>query len=179
MLVRRIARAALAGYFVNEGVKAFTNTESQAAAAAPFVEFISRESGKKVPNDPKLVVRAQGGVMVGAGLALGLGKLPRISSALLAPTALANAYMHEAFWAEKDETVRAKKQSDFFRALAVVGGVLLATADTAGKPGLAWRASHGAAVTKRETTRAAKLAAATARREAKLLAAQAGSALPS
>ena len=58
---------------------------------------------------------------------------------------------------------------------AIVGGVLLAAADTAGKPGLTWRAQHGVEATRREAKRAAK----SARREAKLLAAQAGNALPS
>ena len=72
MPIRRIARAALASYFLNEAAKAFTNTKSQAAEAAPFVEFVSRESGKKVPNDPELVVKAQGALMGGAGAALAL-----------------------------------------------------------------------------------------------------------
>ena len=175
MPIRRIARAALASYFLNEAAKAFKNTQSQAEEAAPFVEFVSRESGKKVPNDPELVVKAQGALMGGAGAALALGKLPRLSAALLTPTVGANAYMHDAFWAEKDPAARARKQSNFFRTVAIVGGVLLAAADTAGKPGLAWRASHGVKTSRREAARAAK----TARREAKLLAAQAGNALPS
>lgn len=174
MPIRRIARAALASYFVNEAAKAFTTTKKQAEEAAPFVEFVSRESGNKVPNNPELFVQGQGALMGVAGGALALGKLPRLSAALLAPTVGANAYMHEAFWAEKDPAVRARKQSNFFRTLAIVGGVLLAAADTAGKPGLAWRTSHGVDVTRREAKRASK----TARREAKLLAAVAGSKLP-
>lgn len=175
MPIRRIARVALASYFLNEAAKAFRDTTTQAEQAAPFVEFVSRESGQKVPNDPELVVKAQGALMGGAGTALALGKLPRVSAAVLAPTVGANAYMHEAFWAEKDQQLRATKQSNFFRTVAIVGGVLLAAADTAGKPGPAWRASHGVKTSRREAARAAR----SARREAKLLAAQAGNALPS
>ena len=174
-MIRRIARTALASYFLSEAAKAFTNTKSQAAEAAPFVEFVSRESGSKVPNDPEMIVKGQGALMGAAGTALALGKFPRLSAALLAPTVGANAYMHEAFWAEKDPEVKARKQSNFFRTAAIVGGVLLAATDTAGKPGLAWRTSHGVDVTRREAKRAAK----TARREAKLMAAVAGSKLPS
>ena len=174
-MIRRIARTALASYFLNEAAKAFKNTQSQAEEAAPFVEFVSRESGSKVPNDPEMIVKGQGALMGAAGTALALGKFPRLSAALLAPTVGANAYMHEAFWAEKDPEVKARKQSNFFRTAAIVGGVLLAAADTAGKPGLAWRTSHGVDVTRREAKRAAK----TARREAKLMAAVAGSKLPS
>ena len=122
-----------------------------------------------------MIVKGQGALMGAAGTALALGKFPRLSAALLAPTVGANAYMHEAFWAEKDPEVKARKQSNFFRTAAIVGGVLLAAADTAGKPGLAWRTSHGVDVTRREAKRAAK----TARREAKLMAAVAGSKLPS
>ena len=175
MPIRRIARAALASYFLNEAAKAFQNTKAQAAEAAPFVEFVSCESGSKVPNDPELVVKGQGALMGAAGTALALGKFPRLSAAVLAPTVGANAYMHEAFWAEKDAAARSRKQSNFFRTAAIVGGVLLAAADTAGKPGLTWRAQHGVEATRREAKRAAK----SARREAKLLAAQAGNALPS
>lgn len=174
MLVRRIARAALGAYFVNEAVKNFKETPKQAENAAPFVEFVSRESGRKVPNNPELMVKGQGAMMGLGGLALIIGRAPRVAAGLLTPAVAANAYMHEAFWAEKDPAVRAQKQSNFFRTLGLVGGVLIAAADTQGKPGLAWRAAHGVEVTRREAARAAK----TARREAKLMAAQAGNALP-
>ena len=120
MPIRRIARAALASYFLNEAAKAFKNTQSQAEEAAPFVEFVSHESGKKVPNDPELVVKAQGALMGGAGAALALGKFPRLSAALLTPTVGANAYMHDAFWAEKDPAARARKQSNFFRTVDMI-----------------------------------------------------------
>ena len=175
MLVRRIARAALGAYFINEAVKNFQQTSAQAENAAPFVEFVSREASGKVPNDPKLFVQAQGALMGLGGAALVTGKFPRAAAYLLTPAAAANAYMHEAFWAEKDPTVRAQKQSSFFRTVAITGGVLLAAADTEGKPGLAWRAAHSVSASRRELARAAK----TARREAKLLTAQAGNALPS
>lgn len=175
MLVRRIARAALGAYFINESVKSFRNTEAQAQTAAPFVEFVSRESGRKIPNDPSNAVRVQGALMGLGGAALVTGKCPRGAALLLAPVTAANAYMHEAFWAEKDQAVRAQKQTAFFRTLAITGGVLLAAADTEGKPGLAWRASHGVAASRRELKRAATAA----RREAQLITAQAGKAFPS
>src|SRR6266516_4066488 len=47
-----------------------------------------------------------------------------------------------------------------------LGGLLLAAVDTEGKPGVAWRASHGAKAAKRETKGGAKAA----KREAKELA---------
>lgn len=175
MLVRRIARAALGAYFLNEAAKSFRQTQTQAENAAPFVEFVSRESGRKIPNDPKLVVRVQGVLMALGGAALVTGKCPRGAAAVLTPLAAANAYMHEAFWAEKDAAVRAQKQSSFFRTLAITGGVLLAAADTEGKPGLSWRAAQSVTASRRELGRAAKAA----RREVKLLTAQAGNALPS
>lgn len=175
MLVRRIARAALAAYFINESVKSFTKTQQQAEEAKPFVDFLNHTSGGKVPNNPALVVRGQGALMGCVGTALALGKLPRLSAALLVPTVGVNAYVHEAFWAETDPTEKTRKQANFLKTVSIAGGVLLAAADTAGKPGLAWRAQHGATVTRREAVRAAK----TARREAKLLAAQASNALPS
>ncbi len=53
--------------------------------------------------------------------------------------------------------------------LGILGGLLLAAVDTEGKPGVAWRATHGARAAKRETKRGAKAA----KREAKQLAREA------
>ena len=84
------------------------------------------------------------------------------------------------FWLEKDKTVRNTQRIQVMKNLSLLGGLLLAAVDTEGKPGVAWRASHGAKAAKRETRRGAKAAkretkrgAATAKRDAKQLAREA------
>lgn len=171
MLVRRLARPMLASYFLVEGVGRLRQPKEAAAEAAPFVEMAAEQTG--IPNDPELVVRASGAAQVTGGALLALGKFPRPASALLAATLAPSTYVHEAFWSETDPEVKARKKSAFLRNVAILGGLILASVDTAGKPGLGWRAGHGA----QETRRGALRAARSAKREAKLLATQAENSL--
>ena len=60
---------------------------------------------------------------------------------------------------------RKRQTLQFQKNLGLLGGVLLASVDTAGKPGLAWRARNAARIAQREARKNAKAA----RREAKLL----------
>ncbi|HEU5107382.1 MAG TPA: DoxX family protein, partial [Micromonosporaceae bacterium] len=67
----------------------------------------------------------------------------------------------------------------FMKNMGLLGGLLLAAADTEGRPGLRWRAAHAADHTQRSVRRAARTArrtARTARREAKMAALVAGTA---
>ncbi|MDE9365878.1 DoxX family protein [Luteipulveratus sp. YIM 133132] len=172
MLVRRLARPLLASYFVYEGLNNVRTPKAHAEELAPFVEKAAKETG--VPNDPELIVRGVGGAqLVGAAL-LGTGRFPRPAAVLLGALMGPSTYVHEGFWAETDPARKAQKKSGFFRNAAILGGVILAAVDTAGKPSLRWRAAQGADQSRRGARRAARAA----RREAKLLATQAGSSLP-
>ena len=72
------------------------------------------------------------------------GKLPRVASAALALTVLpANLGTH-TFWNEPDPEVKAQKRQQFLTDLSLVGGLLIASADTAGKPSLGWRGRRAA-----------------------------------
>ena len=69
-------------------------------------------------------------------------------------------------WEEKDPQAKAQQRIHFFKNVSMLGGLLLASVDTVGKPGLAWRARHAAKDARRE----ARHLAGTAKREAKLAA---------
>jgi hypothetical protein len=97
-----------------------------------------------VPSDPETVARITAAVQVGGGLLLATGKLPRIASAALAFTVLpANLGTH-TFWNEPDPELKAQKRQQFLTDLSLVGGLLIASADTAGKPSLGWRGRRAA-----------------------------------
>ncbi|AKU17576.1 DoxX family protein [Luteipulveratus mongoliensis] len=166
MLVRRLARPLLASYFIYEGLNNVRTPKAHAEELAPFVEMAAKQTG--VPNDPELIVRGVGGAQLLGATLLASGKLPRPASVLLAGLIGPGTYVHEAFWAESDPAVKAAKKTGFFRNAAILGGVILAAVDTAGKPSLRWRAAQGADQTRKGARRAAK----SARREAKLLATQ-------
>ena len=78
-------------------------------------------------------------MQIGGGLLLASGKLPRFASAALALTVVpANLGTH-SFWNELDPQLKAEKRQQFLTDPSLVGGLLIASADTAGKPSLGWR----------------------------------------
>ncbi len=171
MLTRRIARPLLAGWFVAEGVDAFRRP-------GPHVER-SREAWRRLaartslPEPPptdtlRLLARAHGGAMAGAGLLLALGKAPRASACTLAlltvPVALMDAPVKQG--PPTPATLAAGTQRGsrtFLRDLSLLGGALIAGLDKEGSPSLRWRVRH--ARLDRDAELAARRAVASARKE--------------
>lgn len=178
MIVRRVARPMLAAIFVVGGFDQFRHPGSKSKAAAPLVNRFAGPTG--LPNDPELLVRANGATMVAAGALLATGRFPRLASSLLAASMAPTTAAAHAFWAEEDPEKRKQQRTQFLKNLGLVGGLLLAAVDTEGKPGLAYRAklaSAGAQRAAKTTRREARHAARSAAREARLKAAQAQHAL--
>jgi putative oxidoreductase len=160
-VVRRIARPMLAAIFVTGGLDALLHPTERAKIAAPLVTKLS--GPLNLPDDPEMLVRANGATMVAAGTMLGLGTFPRVAALALAGALVPTTYTAHAFWTIQDPAARAQQKVHFLKNVGLLGGVLLAAVDTAGKPGLAYRtkqassdARRQAALTKREARRAAK-----------------------
>lgn len=132
MILRRIARPMLAAVFVSGGLDTLRNPKPRVDTAGPVVEK------GKVPLDPELLVKANAVAQVGAGIALGLGRLPRLSALVLALSLAPTTAAGHQFW-EKDSPA---DRTHFLKNLGLLGGLLLAAADTHGKPSLAWRAKQ-------------------------------------
>lgn len=147
MVLRRIARPLLSVAFIGQGVNSLLNPKSAAQAAAPAVDGLHAlpdPLGSSIPSDPETVARITAAVQVGGGLLLATGKLPRVASAALALTVLpANLGTH-SFWNEPDPELKGQKRQQFLTDLSLVGGLLIASADTAGKPSLGWRGRRAA-----------------------------------
>lgn len=169
--VRSLGRTLLASIFVMEGVDTITN----ASTKVPAFQDVTEPLGETVPAARDLqaeqVVRATGAAQVLGGALLAIGKLPRIASTVLAATLVPATLAEHRFWEETDEERRTVQQVQFGKNVGLFGGLLIAAMDTAGRPGVAWRAGHAAdhaeiAVkhTRREARLAAKLAKAEARR---------------
>lgn len=147
MVIRRIARPLLSVAFIGQGVNSLLNPKSAAEAAAPAVDGLQAlpdpVSGN-IPSDPETVAQITAAVQIGGGLLLATGKLPRVASAALALTVLpANLGAH-SFWNESDPVAKAQKRQQFLTDLSLLGGLLIASADTAGKPSLGWRGRRAA-----------------------------------
>jgi uncharacterized membrane protein YphA (DoxX/SURF4 family) len=140
----------LAAVFVTSGLDALLHPAERAKIAAPLVTKLS--GPLNVPDDPELMVRANGATMVAAGTMLGLGVLPRVAAMALAGTLVPTTYTAHAFWTIQDPAVRAQQKSHFLKNIGLLGGVLLASVDTAGKPGLAYRTRYAQAQARRQAT---------------------------
>ena len=172
---RLIARPMLASMFVLGGVNALRNAPALGAKAAPVTEKLVPLAHKAapslpIPQDPVTLVRANAVVQLGAAAALATGKAPRTASAILAASLFPTTLAGHRFWEEQDKAVRSQQQLHFFKNVSMLGGLIIAGADTNGKPGVAWRARRAA----RDARHEARHLAATARREAKLKKAQLG-----
>lgn len=177
-LVRRIARPMLAAMFIAGGLDAFRHPAAHAEQAAPILDKVAEPLG--LPNDPELMVRANGATMVAAGTLLALGRFPRVASLVLATSIVPTTLAGHPFWREQDPAVRRQQRTHFLKNVGLLGGVLLASVDTAGKPGLSWRAQQAVQDSRRgvgRTAKDARHAAKAARRQAKLAASQAHDAL--
>ncbi len=103
------------------------------------VQAVAR--GGPLPFGAETYVRVNAAVQLGAGILLASGRLPRLSSAALAATLVPTTLAHHRFWEAEGEERRVQRVQ-FQKNLSLVGGLLLAAADTEGRPGLRWRADH-------------------------------------
>ena len=176
MLVRRIARPMLAAPFVVLGVDALRHPEKRASTAQPVVEKVAEVADRalpvEVPHEPEQWVQINAGVMVGAGTLYALGKLPRLCALLLTGSLVPTTLAGHPFWDGDTPQSRAEHQIHFLKNLGLLGGPLLAAADTQGQPGLRYRTSHAVDRSQRSVKRAVR----TARREAKIAAISAAAA---
>jgi uncharacterized membrane protein YphA (DoxX/SURF4 family) len=177
-VVRRIARPLLAAMFIEGGIDQLRHPATKVDAARPLVGKVA--GPLRLPDDPETLVRANGAAMAGAGALLALGRLPRLSSLVLATTLVPTTYAGHRFWEVKDPAQRRTQRVHFLKNVSLLGGVLLASVDTEGKPGLVWRSRHAAKDARRAARHAkkdARLASRQARREARHAAHRAGEAL--
>ena len=99
-VVRRLARPMLAAIFIKGGVDSLRHPAQRAEAAGPVIHALAEPL--HLPDDPELLVRANGATMVAAGAMLALGRLPRVSSLVLAASLAPTTYAGHAFWQESD-----------------------------------------------------------------------------
>lgn len=158
---RLLARPLLASMFLYGGVNAIRNAEGHGKAAEPVTDKLTELADRiapqvPIPHDPVTLVRINGAAQLAAGAALATGHVPRISSAVLAASLVPTTLAGHRFWEESDPAQRKAQTINFLKNVSMLGGLLLASVDTEGKPGVAWRARHAVKDAKRE----AKLAAA-------------------
>ncbi|MCM0674207.1 DoxX family protein [Micromonospora phytophila] len=165
--VRSLARVMLSGIFVVSGARNLMNPERLAAAAKPVTDRVTpllERADPRIPTDTLTLIKVNSAVQLGAGLMLATGKLTRPAALVLAGTLVPVTIAGHPFWSNDDPTMRNNNQVHFLKNLGLFGGLLLAAADTEGKPSLRWRTGHRIGHSRSSVQRAVR----TARREARI-----------
>jgi len=160
----------LASIFIIQGHQTLTRPEKVSELAEPVVKPVA-ERVPIVPGETEQAVRISGGVQVVAGSLLALGWWPRLAAAAIAATLVPTTLAGHRFWEAEDDQERAQQRIHFLKNAAMLGGLLIAAADTAGSPSLAWRSRYAARTARRDlrlATRAAKVSAKAGARAGRL-----------
>lgn len=137
----------LATTFIARGVESLRSPKPAADAAKPTLEGLAKlpdPVGPNVPTNAETVAKVTAGVQVGAGLLLATGKLPRLASAALAFSVVPGSLGAHAFWNESDPERMASERRAFLADLSLIGGLIIASVDTEGRPSLGWRGRRAA-----------------------------------
>ena len=146
----------LASIFVVDGVRHLINPEAKVETARAVLDKVGPMLEKldpRIPTDPRTIVRAKAATDVAAGLALATGHFTRPAAAVLAAGLVPTAAVE-----------RGDMPTSLLKNLGLLGGLLLAAADTEGRPSLHYRTTHAVGRSQRAVKRAAKAA----KREAKI-----------
>ena len=160
----------VASIFVIQGYETFRRPDR----VAPRAESVVRPLAERIPAVPAKTedaVRLNGAVQMAAGLLLALGRFPRLSALALAATLVPTTAAGHRFWEAEEDADRMQQRIHFLKNLSMFGGLLIAAADTGGRPSLAWRAQHGARTARREAalvTKTAKVSGKAGRRAGQL-----------
>ena len=148
-MIRTLARPLLATAFIADGADMLMNVDDHVEGASDALDrtakLLPNEYARQVPTDnPKLFIRAVGATKVAAGTMYAAGKAPRAAAATLALMQIPTILARHAFWETQDPNEKAHRRSGFVVNIGLLGGLLLGSVDTAGKPGLKWRTEHAA-----------------------------------
>ena len=139
--IRSLARPLLAATYVVDGA-------SGLRSPAERVEAV-RAAGL---SEPEKLVRVSATTQLLGGLALATGRLPRLSALSLAAVMVPSTYVRHPFWSSSSD--RGEQRTLFLKNLSMLGGLLLAAADTGGRESL----PHAAVRVSRRRRKAARAA---------------------
>jgi uncharacterized membrane protein YphA (DoxX/SURF4 family) len=152
-LLRRVARPMLASMFVAGGIDALREPEARAKKAGDVAREVADAAPVDLPDDPVQLVKIDAAVKIVGGLLLASGgRLARVGALACAASLIPTTYAAHRFWELEDPQERAAQQIHFLKNVSMLGGLLIAAADTGGRPSLPWRAGHAAGELREKAT---------------------------
>jgi uncharacterized membrane protein YphA (DoxX/SURF4 family) len=177
-VIRIAARTFMAAIFVRSGYEAMRHPEHLAEHAKPVTDRIApviESIHPSLPTDATTLVRLNGAAHFVGGIMLATGVGSRPAAAMLAGTLVPTTVAGHPFWKHGDPEQRQAQMTHTLKNVGLIGGLLLASVDTEGRPSVAWRTSdlarrtgRSAQRTARRTKRGGQRAARTAARETRL-----------
>ncbi|GAA1470705.1 DoxX family protein [Corynebacterium felinum] len=147
-MLRKLARPMVASVYIADGADTVLNTQAHVEGTQMVMRqlrvVLPRRYYKMIPQNPELITQAIGATKVAAGSILALGKAPRTSASVLALLSVPTILARHAFWETQDAEEKTARRQGFLTSVALLGGLFITSADTAGKPGLKWRAQKAA-----------------------------------
>ena len=140
-VLRALARPMLASIFIAQGYDTLRHPDRVAPRAEKVVGPL-KDRIDALPDNTEQLVRINGGIQLVAGSLLAIGRFPRLSALTLAATLVPTTLAGHPYWETKDPQERAQQRIHFVKNLTMLGGLLIAAADTEGKPSLAWQGRH-------------------------------------
>jgi uncharacterized membrane protein YphA (DoxX/SURF4 family) len=147
----------LASVFAIQGFDTLLRPERVAPLAKPVAQPVTGRI-PALPDKTEQLVRINGGVQLAAGSLLALGRWPRLSALAIAATLVPTTLAGHRFWEAQDKQERAQQRIHFLKNVAILGGLLITAADTAGRPSLAWRGRNAARSARHDVSLAARTA---------------------
>lgn len=150
-IVRFVARPMLASSLIASGVARFKDCANTGEQLRPVLDRAGKTvpSVKPVTSNAPMVAMVVSGTQIGAASLLAIGKLSRFAAALLVGTSVLNTIVEYRSAAGSTKEEKAQRRNQLLKNVSLVGAVMIASVDTNGRPGLAWRAEHFAQDTRK------------------------------
>ncbi len=133
-----IARPMIGAMFVYGGLDAARHPQSKAPAAHGVTDALVDATGLSTTQ----LVRLNGLIQVGAGVAIATGVVPRPAAALLGLSLIPTTLAGHRFWECDDRSERADQTFHFLKNVGILGGLILAATSTGGRPSVPWRVNR-------------------------------------
>jgi putative oxidoreductase len=147
----------MASIFIVQGFETMRRPDRVAKKAESVVQPLA-EVVDFVPKEIEQAVRINGAVQFAAGTLLALGWAPRLSALAIAGTLVPTTAAGHRYWEEDDPEQRTMQRIHFLKNLSMLGGLLIAAADTDARPSLAWQGRWRYRSARRQLSSAARAA---------------------
>jgi putative oxidoreductase len=117
-MIRALGRLLLSVIFISGGASAFLAPGGR----------VNKVADAGLPQ-PRQSVELNGLLMVIGGALLGLGLFPKLAAAILIGSIVPTTIVGHAFWKEGSEAGKKAQQTQFFKNLGLLGGLLLVLAE--------------------------------------------------